>query len=677
MIYTSKENRMDYYPPLLGNGDITLWTDCEGSVCDEEDRILRLHGPKGCIFRAGRRTAFTHTQPVQGVLMHWGSLRFSCGDAVREFSQELDPVNGTVFSHCDYDSGKSVDTVCFIHPQYNLYGVRKTFHGDFSSVSLELTLGQELKEELRSLRLTAEDSTVKADMDVRAYDSYCARIWLAATAGMAAVRNDQAVITHSASDGDVVCYYYLLEDSLYDEKFPEAMSQLSDHIMKSGFDALLAENQRIWRAYHDRGFVHTNDPMINAAYSTAMYHLKCYTTRWSIPVGLCDACWQGKYFAFDEYYPYLALLEGNKTELAKRVPQYRLETCLKGAIYRATDYHKNPDTVQARFPWQTDEYGNEVSRPGFWLDHVFHIAMIAVGAFEYYEYTVDRDFLKACYPMIRACAKFFTMNMLYEDRDGELYLGKCTDLERLGSSVFNPFFTSCGVIKALEVCEKASILLNTDMEYGAECGRKAMRLRRTLPHDGEKYIPFVGCSQKSIAVFAGKYPFHVIDTNDPKLLPAMNDFREHELAYGNMYPTGQRVSTWYASWKAVALARTGLGMDAYDSLKQAMESLGAFAEVFEINEGDRMMRPWFSTAAGVYLSAVQEMLLQSDGEHIYLLPAAPEELSTVRFKLAAKGGAVVEAEIEDNAIIKLDVSFQPGVKPRTFKIFFRGQPVSM
>jgi len=675
MIYSSKENRKDYFPPLLGNGDITLWADREGSVCDTEDRSHGPRGPKGCVFRAGRRTAFTHSQSVQGVLMQWGSLWFSCESVVREFTQELDPVKGTVLSHCDYEDGKSVDTVCFVHPQYNLYAVQKTYHGDFPSVSMELTLGQALLEELRSLKITAEGSTAKVDMDVRAFDSYRAGIWLASTAGEAAAEENRVVITHSAADGDVVCYYYLLEDSLYDEQFPASMDQLWNHILHSGFHALLAENQEIWRAYHAEGFVHTSDPLINAAYSTAMYHLKCYTTQWSIPVGLSDVCWQGKYFAFDEYYPYLALLEGNKTELAKRVPQYRLETCLKGAIYRATDYSKNPDTVQARFPWQTDEYGNEVSSVGFWLDHVFHIAMIAVGAFEYYEYTMDRDFLEACYPLLRACAKFFTLNMLYEDRDGELYLGKCTDLERLGSSVFNPFFTSCGAVKALEVCEKASNLLNTDLEYGIECGQKAKRLRKTLPNDGEKYIPFDGCNQKSIAVFAGKYPFHVIDSKDPKLLPAMNDFRKHETTYGNMYPTGKRVSIWYASWKAAALARTGLGPDAYHSLKQAMESLGTFAEVFEINEEGQMLRPWFGTAAGVFLSAVQEMLLQSDGENIYLLPAAPEELSTAHFKLAVKGGAIVEAEIEENVIKKLEVFFRPGVEPRRFKVFFRGHEV--
>ena len=675
MIYSSSENRKDYFPPLLGNGDIALWADREGSVCDAEERTKGIQGPKGCVFRAGRRTAFTHTQPVQGVLMQWGSLHFSCSGTVCAFTQELDPVTGTLFSHCDYESGRSVDTVCFVHPQHNLYAVQKTFHGDFPSVSLELILDQMLLEELRSLKITAEGSTAKVDMKVRAYDSYRAGIWLASTAGEAVAGEDRAVITHSAADGDVVCYYYLLEDSLYDEQFPTSMVHLEKHILDAGFSSLLEENQSIWRAYHNEGFVHTGDGLIDATYATAMYHLKCYTTRWSIPVGLCDICWQGKYFAFDEYYPYLALLEGNKTELAKRVPQYRLKTCLKNAVTRATDYSKNPDMVQARFPWQTDEYGNEVSRPGFWMDHVFHIAMLAVGAFEYYEYTMDRDFLQACYPMIRACAKFFTLNMLYEDRDGGLYLGKCTDLERLGSSVFNPFFTSCGAIKALEVCEKASVLLNADLEYGIECGEKAKRLRKTLPHDGEKYVPFTGCSQKSIAVFAGKYPFHVIDSNDPKLLSAMNDFRKYETTYGNMYPLGKRVSSWYASWKAVALARTGLGKDAYQGLKQATESLGAFAEVFEINEKARRMRPWFGTAAGVFSSAVQEMLLQSDGENIYLLPAAPEEWETVHFKLAAKGGAIVEAEIENNAVKKLDISFRPGVEPGKRKVFFRGQPL--
>ncbi|MBE7001881.1 MAG: hypothetical protein E7421_04175 [Ruminococcaceae bacterium] len=673
MIYSSKENRRDYSSPLLGNGDIALWADPEGSVWNTEDQRKKLHTPKGCVFRAGRRTAFTHGQPTQGVMMQWGSLQFSCGSVVREFTQELDSVNGTVLSHCEYGDGRFVDTVCFVHPRYNLYAVQKTFHGGFPSVSLEFTLGQPLLEELRSLKLTAEGSAAKATMDVRAYDRYQAGIWLASTAGKVVTGEDRAVITHSAADGDVVCYYYLLEDSLYDGQFPASMEQLEKHILNSGFHTLLEENQSIWRQYHSEGFVQTNDSVIDAAYTTAMYHLKCYTTRWSIPVGLADVFWQGKYYGFDEYYPYLALLEGNKIELAKRVPQFRLETCLSGAINRATDYSHDPDMEQARFPWQTDEYGNEVASPGFWMDHVFHIAMIAVGAFEYYEYTMDRDFLKACYPLIRASAKFFTLNMLYEDRDGELYLGKCTDLERLGSSVFNPFFTSCGAINALEVCQKASILLDTDLEYGAECGQKAKGLRKTLPHDGEKYVPFDGSDQKSIAVFAGKYPFHVIDSGDPKMLSAMNDFKKYETTYGNMYPTGKRVSIWYASWKAVAQARAGLGQDACEGLMQATESLGPFAEVFEINEETQMLRPWFGTAAGVFLSAVQEMLLQSDGENIYLLPAAPEEWSNLHFKLAAKGGAIVEAEIQENAIKKLDISFRPGVEPKKFKVFFRGR----
>lgn len=88
----------------------------------------------------------------------------------------------------------------------------------------------------------------------------------------------------------------------------------------------------------------------------------------------------------------------------------------------------------AKFLWETGEKADiELSLIGTWLDHVFHMPVIGLGAFEFYEYTKDKDFLKKCYRMIRACAKYFTNYMVY--RDGErFYIGKCTDLERLGCS---------------------------------------------------------------------------------------------------------------------------------------------------------------------------------------------------------------------------------------------------
>ena len=655
MIYSSSENRKDYFPPLLGNGDIALWADREGSVCDAEERTKGIQGPKGCVFRAGRRTAFTHTQPVQGVLMQWGSLHFSCSGTVCAFTQELDPVTGTLFSHCDYESGRSVDTVCFVHPQHNLYAVQKTFHGDFPSVSLELILDQMLLEELRSLKITAEGSTAKVDMKVRAYDSYRAGIWLASTAGEAVAGEDRAVITHSAADGDVVCYYYLLEDSLYDEQFPTSMVHLEKHILDAGFSSLLEENQSIWRAYHNEGFVHTGDGLIDATYATAMYHLKCYTTRWSIPVGLCDICWQGKYFAFDEYTSYLGLLGANRLELAKRVPLYRVNKCLDTAIKRASDCHRNPETEDmARFHWETGENDRmELSPDGNWLDHVFHIPLVGIGAFNYYEYSEDIEFLKDCYKLIRACSKFITKHMLY--RDGEkFYIGKCTDLERLGSSVQNPFMTVCGSIKLLECCSKSAEILGIDKEYAEECKFISEKLRENLPQTDEMYVPYLNCKQKSIAVFSCKFPFDVLPHNDNKMLNAWDDFEINGGPYGNMYPGGSGISPWYACWKASGYARAKLTEKAYYALKQSYRSVGVFDEMFEINEETFGSLPWFATAAGIFISTVNDMLLQCNDNMIDILPAFPNNMD-VSFKLAAKGGITVEAVVKNDKLLNVVV----------------------
>ena len=59
MLYTSKFERKDYYPPVLGNGDIAFSVDCEGTLNYSFDDFggdgvkLSLNG--GLLIRAGRR----------------------------------------------------------------------------------------------------------------------------------------------------------------------------------------------------------------------------------------------------------------------------------------------------------------------------------------------------------------------------------------------------------------------------------------------------------------------------------------------------------------------------------------------------------------------------------------------------------------------------------------------
>ena len=113
-----------------------------------------------------------------------------------------------------------------------------------------------------------------------------------------------------------------------------------------------------------------------------------------------------------------------------------------------------------------------------------------------------------------------------------------------------------------------------------------------------------------------------------------------------MYPVGNNISPWYAGWKALGYARAGMKEKALDALRQAYPSVGVFDEMFEINEASVCIRPWFTTAAGTFVSAVNEMLVKAEGKVITIMPGCPKSLDA-SFKLAAKGGIVVEATVKD------------------------------
>ncbi len=86
-------------------------------------------------------------------------------------------------------------------------------------------------------------------------------------------------------------------------------------------------------------------------------------------------------------------------------------------------------------------------------------------------------------------------------------IGKCTDLERLGSAVENAYMTTCGAIATLRAASQAAGLLGLDGEHAVRWAGQAEALARHLPHDGEKYIPYPGCVPKSVAVMSGLFPY--------------------------------------------------------------------------------------------------------------------------------------------------------------------------
>ncbi len=123
MIYNSNENRKDYFPPLLSNGELVAFTDCEGSTIHNPENYTDALVPKGRFYMAGRRVSYDHKVKSPAPLLFWGGLKFDCGKGIKEFTQQLFEKDGFVSSTCVYDNGLSVKTDCFISANSNIYAV--------------------------------------------------------------------------------------------------------------------------------------------------------------------------------------------------------------------------------------------------------------------------------------------------------------------------------------------------------------------------------------------------------------------------------------------------------------------------------------------------------------------------------------------------------------------------
>ncbi len=668
-------------PVLVGNGDICLMPDEEGTLYESPEYAQARKTSKipiKSIYRAGRRMYINPHKKIQGNLLPFGHFSFDCGSKIKDYEQSLELPDGFVKSTCRYEDGSYIDSTYFVHYSKNIYVLRKIYHGKAKEVSYEFVSDFEnrfVKTALRSNIVRKVNNGYRIGFSMEGMGDYTGSmtVFTDYPSTCTQTANDTFLLSMSVNDGDAFTFYYMLEDDFNDWNPNQTPISVNPDTASSvdtiDFNSLLSEHKKLWNCYFERGYIKTADQRANDVHMTALYHLKCTTTKWSIPVGINDYTWHGNYFAFDEYYGFYGLLSSGQFELAKRVPAFRVRNCLKKAISRATSFEED----QARFMWETIESGDENAPLGHWMDHVFHMAVIALGAYQYYEYTKDREFLAECYDMIRACAQFYVQHMIYEDSTRGVYFGKCTDLERLGSSIENPFMSSCGAIKTFRVLVNASKVLDIDDDFVRKCSTLAEGLLASLPQDEERYLPFAGTDMRSIGVFSAKFPFDILDGNDPKLQKAFSDYVENEKDFGNMYRIGSGVSPWYCAWKAEGYARCGMANEAEDVLLQARKSAGKFGEMYEINEEDICKIPWFMTAAGIYLSAVNESVIQSDGENIYLLPASNE--TNISFKLPVKGGAVCKASFEDGKIKQLKLKYLDNSANNHYRIYYRGKEV--
>ena len=422
------------------------------------------------------------------------------------------------------------------------------------------------------------------------------------------------------------------------------------------YAALERRHVEAWSAYYAASHVEVPDPELMRMRLMAEYQMRCNVTDWTIPVGIFPSHWSGKSFAFDEMYGVQGLLSAGHFAEARRAADFRFKT-LPQAKQRVAHRTKKFFGYGARWIWEgMEDNVIEGSPLGYWHDHIFHMSAIARTCHLAAMYSDDLAYLREkAYPVMRECARFFRSQYVYEAEDGSAFIGKCTDLERLGPGRDRPFMTTCGVIHTFRSCAEVAGRLGVDAEESADWRATAERLEKSLPvKDGRFAATANDLDALSMGTLAGYFPFPIFPKGHPLQTAAVDYFLAQGAKAGNMYPTGKKICPWYAATMAMAALRAGEGEKAVPLLKEAARSAGAWGEYWEINEpGVAEYRPWFMTAAGNCLYALNQMLLmEADGE-CRIGAGVPESWKDYSFRLPAESGYEVEFEAKGGRAARL------------------------
>ncbi|MBQ5971347.1 MAG: hypothetical protein IJL45_02940 [Prevotella sp.] len=650
-----------YVMPLLSNGNLSIRFDTRGT-----QMVAPTYTADNGILWQGRRVG-----PPRDALFSFGHLKeeIACGGrdcgVPEKWSQTLDTRHAELRCENAFGGGLTVRTEIFVHAERNIVAIRKTFNTTQRlSGPVAYRLYYDLSAQKDSFvtphRMTFAPLPTAGTQSVDiAYTAIGHRDY----AGILTFCSDRPAqvdghlrhlslaieVEPQPNHPESVCFFLLFSDNLETDDAAVQIAQYKQLTAVEGYEGLRASHRTAWDDYWSRLQLNIPDERLERAYVGGLYQLKSNATKWSFPVGIGP--WSGHFFAFDETYCYMGLASSNHLDIARRAPEFRRKY-LQWACERTNG-------TGARYPWETIEDGFEATPYPYrhWFDHVFHMSHIATAAWTHYLYTNDRAFLKdVAFPMMKECARFFLLQMCYWHPDGSVTLGKTTDLERLGAAVENPFFSSCGAIYTMESTLKAAAILGEKDEIFARFQTASEGLRKTLPNDGQKYMPYAGCSENSIAVTTGMYPYPVLSTDDPLERAAVMHFYDERYKAGNMYAIGSGLCPWYASWMASVLANYGDRDKSLSLLHEAAAQIGYFSEHFEINEKDVVRVPWFTTAAGNYVHALDQTMLLNRGDDVFVCHATPTEWKDYSFTLPCYGNMLLSVEFRKGKLRKCEIA---------------------
>ncbi|MFZ6722637.1 glycoside hydrolase family 95 protein [Undibacterium sp. Ji49W] len=324
-------------------------------------------------------------------------------------------------------------------------------------------------------------------------------------------------------------------------------------------------------------------------------------------------------------------------------------------MYNASGWvtHHNTDLWRAASP-------NDGPRWGLWPCGG---AWLCNSVWDHYDYSRDADVLARLFPVMLGASRFF-LDTLIEDPKGR---GLVTS-PSLSPENSHPFGTSLCAGPAMDRQIVRDLFKNT-VEAARLLKQETdltVRIAKTLPRIAIDQIGKAGQLQewlddwdtqapdqhhRHVSHLYAVYPSSQINVRDtPDLLQA---------AKNSLRQRGDLATGWGTAWRICLWARMGDGDHAHSILKALTGPRRTYPNMFDAHPPFQIDGN-FGGSAGVL-----EMLLQSWGGEVFLLPALPTAWPSGEVKgMCARGGLIVDMQWRGGKLVSAILQGQPGAAVR-------------